>query len=135
MGYAMLYKFFHKNGNYFFLPAPVLFSGSGPGFLDLMLGRVTAWSDCPRDPTRILGFIPGSETMQPHEPRPRSFNLKLLQTKYDALPIIYMNLKLITMSTKSYTLLKIGWRLFGLNWPDLTNEQRSKVLDIYDDFY
>ena len=48
---------------------------------------------------------------------------------------MYNNLKLNTMSTKSYTLLKIGWRLFGLNWQDLTDKQRSEVLDIYDDFY
>ena len=46
-----------------------------------------------------------------------------------------MNLKLITMSNKSYTLMKIGWRLFGLNWPDLTDEQKSEVIDIYYDFY
>jgi len=39
------------------------------------------------------------------------------------------------MSTKSYTLLKISWRRFGLNWLDLTDEQKSEVLDIYDDFY
>ena len=39
------------------------------------------------------------------------------------------------MTTKSYTLLKISWRVFGLNYQDLTDEQKSKVWDIYYDFY
>ena len=39
------------------------------------------------------------------------------------------------MSTKSYTLLKISWRLFDKHYNKLTEEQKSKVLDIYYDFY
>jgi len=39
------------------------------------------------------------------------------------------------MSTKSYTLLKISWRVFNLNYWHLTDEQKSEVLDIYYDFY
>ena len=39
------------------------------------------------------------------------------------------------MCTKSYTLLKILWRVFGLNYQDLTDKQKSEVLDIYYDFY
>ena len=39
------------------------------------------------------------------------------------------------MSTKSYTLLKTSWRVFGLNYQDLTDKQKSEVLDIYYNFY
>ena len=39
------------------------------------------------------------------------------------------------MSTKSYTLLKISWRLFDKHFTELTNKQKSEVLDIYEDFY
>ncbi len=39
------------------------------------------------------------------------------------------------MCTKSYTLLKISWRLFDKHYNKLTEEQKSKVLDIYYDFY
>ena len=39
------------------------------------------------------------------------------------------------MSTKSYTLLKISWNLFDKHFTELTNKQKSEVLDIYDDFY
>lgn len=39
------------------------------------------------------------------------------------------------MCTKSYTLLKISWRLFDKHYNELTNEQKSKVLDVYYDFY
>lgn len=39
------------------------------------------------------------------------------------------------MCTKSYTLLKISWRLFDKHYNKLTDEQKSKVLDIYYDFY
>jgi len=39
------------------------------------------------------------------------------------------------MCTKSYTLLKISWRLFDKHYNKLTDEQKSKVLDVYYDFY
>ena len=39
------------------------------------------------------------------------------------------------MCTKSYTLLKISWRLFDKHYNKLNDEQKSKVLDIYYDFY
>ena len=39
------------------------------------------------------------------------------------------------MSTKSYTLLKISWRLFDKHFTELTDKQKSEVIDIYDDFY
>ena len=39
------------------------------------------------------------------------------------------------MCTKSYTLLKISWRLFDKHYNKLTEEQKSKVIDIYYDFY
>jgi len=39
------------------------------------------------------------------------------------------------MSTKSYTLLKISWKLYDKHYLKLTDEQKSKVLDIYYDFY
>jgi len=39
------------------------------------------------------------------------------------------------MSNKSYTLLKISWRVYNKNYWQLTDEQKSKVLDIYYDFY
>ena len=39
------------------------------------------------------------------------------------------------MATKSYTLLKISWNLFDKHFTELTDKQKSKVLDIYDDFY
>jgi|13_taG_2_1085334.scaffolds.fasta_scaffold32073_3 hypothetical protein len=39
------------------------------------------------------------------------------------------------MCTKSYTLLKISWRLFDKHYNKLTDEQKSEVLDIYYDFY
>ncbi len=39
------------------------------------------------------------------------------------------------MSTKSYTLLKISWRLYDKHFTELTDEQKSNVIDIYDDFY
>lgn len=39
------------------------------------------------------------------------------------------------MCTKSYTLLKISRRVFKKDYPKLTPEQKSKVLDIYYDFY
>ena len=35
------------------------------------------------------------------------------------------------MSTYSYTLLKISWRVFGLNYQDLTDDQKNKVKEIY----
>jgi len=39
------------------------------------------------------------------------------------------------MCTKSYTLLKISWKLFDKHYNKLTDEQKSKVLDVYYDFY
>jgi len=39
------------------------------------------------------------------------------------------------MATKSYTLLKISWNLFDKHFTELTDKQKSEVLDIYDDFY
>jgi hypothetical protein len=39
------------------------------------------------------------------------------------------------MATKSYTLLKISWRLYDKHWNELTDEQKSNVMDIYYDFY
>ena len=39
------------------------------------------------------------------------------------------------MSTYSYTLLKISWRLFDKHYTELTQEQKDKVMDIYYDFY
>ena len=39
------------------------------------------------------------------------------------------------MCTKSYTLLKISWNLFDTHFDKLTDEQKSKVIDIYYDFY
>jgi hypothetical protein len=39
------------------------------------------------------------------------------------------------MATKSYTLLKISRRIFKKDFPELTSEQKSEVLDIYYDFY
>ncbi len=39
------------------------------------------------------------------------------------------------MSTLSYTLLKISWRLFDKHYTQLTQEQKDKVMDIYYDFY
>ena len=39
------------------------------------------------------------------------------------------------MVTKSYTLLKISWRLYDKHWNELTDEQKSNVIDIYYDFY
>ncbi len=39
------------------------------------------------------------------------------------------------MATKSYTLLKISWRLYDKHFNELTDEQKSNVIDIYDDFY
>jgi len=39
------------------------------------------------------------------------------------------------MCTKSYTLLKISWRLYDKHYTELTDEQKSKVIDIYYDFY
>ena len=39
------------------------------------------------------------------------------------------------MSTFSYTLLKISWRLYDKHYNKLTNEQKSHVIDIYYDFY
>jgi len=39
------------------------------------------------------------------------------------------------MSTKSYTLLKISWRLFDKHFTELTDKQKSEVIDVYDDFY
>jgi len=39
------------------------------------------------------------------------------------------------MSTFSYTLLKISLRVYKTHWLDLNDDQKSKVLDIYYDFY
>jgi len=39
------------------------------------------------------------------------------------------------MSSKSYTLLKISWKLFNEDYWKLTNEQKSEVMNIYYDFY
>lgn len=39
------------------------------------------------------------------------------------------------MSNFSYTLLKISWRLFDKHYTQLTDEQKSEVMDIYYDFY
>ena len=39
------------------------------------------------------------------------------------------------MATKSYTLLKISWRLYDKHYTELTEEQKSEVIDIYYDFY
>lgn len=44
-------------------------------------------------------------------------------------------LKLLTMCTYSYTLLKISWRLFDKHYTELTNEQKNEVINIYYDFY
>ena len=46
-----------------------------------------------------------------------------------------LTIKLLTMCNYSYTLLKISWRLFDKHYTKLTDEQKSKVRDIYDDFY
>ncbi len=39
------------------------------------------------------------------------------------------------MSNFSYTLLKISLRIFKKHYTELTDEQKSEVLDIYYDFY
>jgi hypothetical protein len=39
------------------------------------------------------------------------------------------------MCNKSYTLLKISRRVFKKEFPELTSEEKSQVLDIYYDFY
>ena len=39
------------------------------------------------------------------------------------------------MCNYSYTLLKISWRLYDKHYTKLTDEQKSKVRDIYYDFY
>ena len=39
------------------------------------------------------------------------------------------------MCTKSYTLLKISLRVFKKHFTELTDKQKSEVLDIYYDFY
>ena len=39
------------------------------------------------------------------------------------------------MATRSYTLLKISWRLYDKHYNELTDEQKSNVIDIYYDFY
>ncbi len=39
------------------------------------------------------------------------------------------------MATRSYTLLKISWRLYDKHYNKLTDEQKSEGLDIYYDFY
>jgi len=39
------------------------------------------------------------------------------------------------MSNFSYTLLKISWRVFDKHYTQLTDEQKSEVMDIYYDFY
>ena len=39
------------------------------------------------------------------------------------------------MSNKSYTLIKISQRVFNLNYWQLTDEQKSEVLDIYNNYY
>jgi len=39
------------------------------------------------------------------------------------------------MSNFSYTLLKISLRVYKKHYLKLTDEQKSKVLDIYYDFY
>ena len=39
------------------------------------------------------------------------------------------------MSNKSYTLIKISQRVFNLNYWQLTDKQKSEVLDIYYNFY
>jgi len=38
------------------------------------------------------------------------------------------------MSNFSYTLLKISLRVYKTHWLDLTDKQKSEVLDIYYDF-
>jgi len=39
------------------------------------------------------------------------------------------------MATFSYTLLKISWNLYDTDYNKLTEEQKSKVMNIYYDFY
>lgn len=39
------------------------------------------------------------------------------------------------MATKSYTLLKISWRMFDKHYNELTQEQKDKVLQRYYDYY
>ena len=39
------------------------------------------------------------------------------------------------MATKSYQLLKISWNLYDTHFTKLTDDQKSKVWDIYYDFY
>ncbi len=39
------------------------------------------------------------------------------------------------MATFSYTLLKISWKLYDTHYTKLNDEQKSKVMDIYYDFY
>ena len=39
------------------------------------------------------------------------------------------------MSNYSYTLIKISQRVFNLNYWQLTDEQKSEVLDIYNNYY
>jgi len=39
------------------------------------------------------------------------------------------------MSNQSYTLLKISFNLYKKHWTKLNDEQKSKVMDIYYDFY
>jgi len=39
------------------------------------------------------------------------------------------------MATQSYQLLKISWNLFDKHYTKLNADERSKVWDIYYDFY
>ena len=39
------------------------------------------------------------------------------------------------MSNYSYTLIKISWLIFNKNYWQLTDEQKSKVLEIYNNNY
>lgn len=39
------------------------------------------------------------------------------------------------MATFSYTLLKISWKLYNKDYAKLNDEQKSKVMDLYYDFY
>jgi len=44
-------------------------------------------------------------------------------------------LKYIIMTTYSYTLLKISWRMFNKHFTELTKDQQEKVIERYYDYY
>jgi len=44
-------------------------------------------------------------------------------------------LKYIIMTTYSYTLLKISWKMFNKHFTKLTKDQQEKVIETYYDYY